>query len=634
MKTTRHTPLNVLFITFTICLVCLSVIGFSTVPSSAGDKRGLSIDTGKNQTHEKHITDDEGHDILLYEGSYALVLGISKYTNGWPVLPGVEADVEAVKADLEEQGFQVIVKKDLDKSGIDRAFTNFISQYGQNPENRLLFYFAGHGHTVTTSYGEELGYIVPVDAPNPNRNLAAFQSKAMEMQQIEIYARRIQSKHALFLFDACFSGSLFSLSRAIPEVISYKTAKPVRQFITSGSAEETVPDESIFRRQFSRALEGEADSDNDGYVTGTELGEFLQTTVVNYSRNAQHPQYGKIRNPNLDKGDFVFLIPLDEPSVADDSGQSAPLADINFSVQDLQWQARLKKMEQAYAEVNAIDAQEYPKDLKIEAWTRFVNAFSADDPFSTRDNEMLAQAQDRIQYWNTYTELPTPKPTAPPPPPKPVPKSGLRLKRIVVKNEDGRLLRPNNDRFPIAPGKTVTIRVDVEHAPHQQIVCAWTAVHGKVPSSEDLTNTYTAPTKGEDSVTVYVWDQQSGQELPGLPIRFTVVRPEPSAKDGEFRITKVAMKRSSGKVIHPADDIFTLKQGEIVTIVVDVSCPAHYQLEFAWTARKGKIPAFVNTNKTSYRATRTGADLVFVHVWDALTGRELPKFPINISVVP
>lgn len=101
------------------------------------------------------------------------------------------------------------------------------------------------------------------------------------MQRIEEYALQIQAKHALFLFDSCFSGSLFALSRAVPDIISYKTAQPVRQFITSGSANETVPDESIFRAQFMRALQGEADSDQDGYVTGTELSEFLQRTVVN-----------------------------------------------------------------------------------------------------------------------------------------------------------------------------------------------------------------------------------------------------------------------------------------------------------------------------------------------------------------
>src|SRR5205085_11681819 len=116
-------------------------------------------------------------------------------------------------------------------------------------------------------------------------------------------------KHALFLFDSCFSGSLFALSRAVPDNIGYKTSRPVRQFITSGSADETVPDRSIFREQFIAAIEGEADANHDGYVTGSELGDFLQDRVVNYTRNAQHPQYGKIRNPNLDKGDFVFMLP-------------------------------------------------------------------------------------------------------------------------------------------------------------------------------------------------------------------------------------------------------------------------------------------------------------------------------------
>ena len=52
----------------------------------------------------------------------------------------------------------------------------------------------------------------------------------MDMRQIEVYAHRIRSKHALFLFDSCFSGSLFALSRAVPENITYKTAQPVRPY--------------------------------------------------------------------------------------------------------------------------------------------------------------------------------------------------------------------------------------------------------------------------------------------------------------------------------------------------------------------------------------------------------------------
>jgi hypothetical protein len=271
--------------------------------SSAEAARGLSVEG------VERIADRQGNDVILYEESHALVIGVSEYTNGWPRLPGVRDDVQAIQAALEEQGFHVVVVMDPNRDTLERAFNSFINQYGNKPENRLLFYFAGHGHTMTLAYGSEMGYIVPADVPLPESNTSNFLAKAMDMQMIEVYAKRVQAKHALFLFDSCFSGSLFAVSRAVPESISAKTANPVRQFITSGSANEAVPDKSIFRRQFIAALNGEGDRNNDGYVTGSELGIFLEDTVINYTRGAQHPQYGKIREPYLDKGDFVFQLP-------------------------------------------------------------------------------------------------------------------------------------------------------------------------------------------------------------------------------------------------------------------------------------------------------------------------------------
>ena len=70
--------------------------------------------------------------------------------------------------------------------------------------------------------------------------------KAISMKEIESYALQIESKHALFIFDSCFSGSLFNMSRSIPRIISEKTSKPVRQFITAGTSEQEVPDKSVF----------------------------------------------------------------------------------------------------------------------------------------------------------------------------------------------------------------------------------------------------------------------------------------------------------------------------------------------------------------------------------------------------
>jgi hypothetical protein len=175
------------------------------------------------------LRDQNNKQVQLYKGSYALVIGVSNYTD-WPRLPGVKEDVLQVVATLKRHDFTPIVVSDPDDGKLKAAFTDFIDKYGMDPENRLLFYYAGHGHTEKLSYGEEMGYIVPVNAPVPGKDKNGFLRNALDMQLIEVYAKRIQSKHAMFLFDSCFSGSIFALSRATPQVIEYKTTLPVRQF--------------------------------------------------------------------------------------------------------------------------------------------------------------------------------------------------------------------------------------------------------------------------------------------------------------------------------------------------------------------------------------------------------------------
>lgn len=316
-----------------LCL-CVLVLG---AENSSAVSRGLKTVT---------VNDSSGKQVGLYEESHALVIGVSDY-RFWPDLPGVMQDVTIVKDTFERQGFNVVLVKNPDRAELVLAIENFINEYGHGENNRLAFYFAGHGHTLKLAYGGEMGYFVPKDAPNPNIDKKGFLTKAMDMQQIEVYAKRIEAKHALFLFDSCFSGSIFSLSRAIPEHISYKTSLPVRQFITAGGANEKVPDESIFRRQFVLALDGDADLDRDGYVTGLELGEFLQKSVINYSKGTQHPQYGAIRHPDLDKGDFVFIMensPPPETSMAE-----LDLMEKDLDEQKLQLAEERKKLEKQKA---------------------------------------------------------------------------------------------------------------------------------------------------------------------------------------------------------------------------------------------------------------------------------------------
>lgn len=241
----------------------------------------------------------------LYAQSHALVIGASNYTNGWSRLPGVRDDVTAVKSLLEGHGFQVRTLLDPSYQQLDSTLREFIVERGHRPDDRLVIYFAGHGHTLTTSAGNRLGYIVPVDAPRPTDR--GFRARAYSMESVEALARQIESRHVLFLFDSCFSGTIFRTRSGVPDSISARTAEPVRQFITAGDENQLVPDQSIFRRQLEEGLgRGEADLNRDGYITGSELGMFLEDTVTNYTRRTQTPRYGKIRDANLDKGDFVF----------------------------------------------------------------------------------------------------------------------------------------------------------------------------------------------------------------------------------------------------------------------------------------------------------------------------------------
>ncbi len=276
------------------------LLAIAVVSPAGAQERGV---------YEVKVRTADGDMVDLYRDSYALVIGVSDYTNGWPDLPGVKPDVAAIKGVLEEHGFEVTTEVDPDHQRLPRAITEFINRKDLGADDRLLIYFAGHGHTVKPRFGPKMGYIVPADAPKPGRDPQGFVATALPMNRIETFAQQIPTKHAIFLFDSCFSGALFALSRAVSEVISYKTTQPVRQFVTSGSEDDKVPDKSIFRSQLVAALEGEGDLNGDGYVTGTELGEFLLDRVVTYSRETQHPQYGTIRLQDLDKGDFVFQLP-------------------------------------------------------------------------------------------------------------------------------------------------------------------------------------------------------------------------------------------------------------------------------------------------------------------------------------
>ena len=172
------------------------------------------------------IRDRQGQEVGWYEGSYALLIGVSDYTAGWSNLESVPGELSEVREALQGHGFQVTeAPRNPTEQQIRDAANDFFDAYGFDKRNRLLIFYSGHGYSFE---GEDRGYLVPSDAPNPRLDRNGFLRKALPMSDVMAWARRITSFHALFLFDSCFSGTIFK-TKALPVVpphISSFTTRP------------------------------------------------------------------------------------------------------------------------------------------------------------------------------------------------------------------------------------------------------------------------------------------------------------------------------------------------------------------------------------------------------------------------
>jgi len=358
------------------------------------------------------VTSKEGQSLYLYKSYHALVVGVSNYER-WPKLPNAVNDAKEVASKLKGIGFEVKMLLDPTAREMRTAINEMVYKMGREENRALIFYYAGHGETETLADKTKMGYIIPIDCPLLEKDPMGFATHAISMRDIESASLRIKAKHLLMLFDSCFSGSLFSLVRAVPHDITEKSTLPVRQYITAGREDEQVPDKSMFKRCFLIGLEGDADLTGDGYITASELGMYLSDKVVNYTHRQQHPQYGKINNPDLDRGDFIFALKVpSRTSTKISTAQPPPpepdgIGDYDKIIKDrkakkkwTQWQSR---MEEDFTKARKYDqSEELTSKEKSEVWDNFLSSYGTENPYSTKDEDLRKQANERRKHWKEH----------------------------------------------------------------------------------------------------------------------------------------------------------------------------------------------------------------------------------------
>ncbi len=245
-----------------------------------------------------------------YSDSHAIVIGINNYQYGPPLGYAINDAEATAKTLADEFGFNanritLLTDKDASRSNIMDLFTSYIHNVGV--DDRIVFFFAGHGHTVIGRRGE-VGFLVPYDGDTQNL------STLIRWDELTRNADLIPAKHILFVMDACYGGQIFT--RSLPpgsmRFLNDMLLRFSRQVLTAGKADEVVSDSggpiaghSVFTGHFIEALMGNAAAE-DGVITANGVMAYVYEKVAKDQYSKQTPHYGFIEGD----GDLIFKAPI------------------------------------------------------------------------------------------------------------------------------------------------------------------------------------------------------------------------------------------------------------------------------------------------------------------------------------
>ncbi len=155
---------------------------------------------------------------------YALLIGNSKYTNGWDSLISPVNDIRDIKNSLEKnfKFEKILTVENGTKREIYDAFAKLSNLTTTN--DFVLVYYSGHGQIKA-----QQAYWIPVDG-SPNWGSGDW----INISEIDIFLTEIKAHHLAVLVDSCFVGSKFKGLNLIEDV--------------------TIPDENNFEKYLQSSI--------------------------------------------------------------------------------------------------------------------------------------------------------------------------------------------------------------------------------------------------------------------------------------------------------------------------------------------------------------------------------------------
>lgn len=251
---------------------------------------------------------------------WVVAIGIDDYAH-WPKLGNAVADARGVQALFTRKlGFKPVRPPLLDAEASAAAITALLRDelpQQLQPDDSLVLFYAGHGHTRSTRVGSrtaEAGYLVPAAARlDQYGDLLSLDTVLADLSALPV-------RHVLVILDACHSG--FALGQSVQRTrsaVAYRddvAGRISRRVITSARPEQLALDggpfsgHSLFTGTLVEGFNwGRADLDGNGLVTASELGLYLQQQVGQAAQRRdgrQTPDFGSFGLD--DRGELVISL--------------------------------------------------------------------------------------------------------------------------------------------------------------------------------------------------------------------------------------------------------------------------------------------------------------------------------------
>lgn len=227
---------------------------------------------------------------------WVIIVGVADYLKNEAKLKYADDDAYKVYGFFKspeggavpEERIALLIDENANGKKIRQKIKSFSEQAGE--DDVLLFYFSGHGvpnNILAVDFDQNDSGIIP----------HSFIKNNLE---------KSKAKHRYCILDACHSGSLSKLAESQPFYNDLKDYENGLVAILSSKGEETSLEASgkrqgVFSYFLIKGLHGNADYNKDKIISITELFDFTQQEVRNYTQNKQTP---------IITGDYGHTMPI------------------------------------------------------------------------------------------------------------------------------------------------------------------------------------------------------------------------------------------------------------------------------------------------------------------------------------